>query len=107
MEFLCFVRGQLLVGISQREVTAFYPTLLERKNELKMVIRAFFIDEVRLKFDLENYTFDVYVTKDSWVKLLDFNPWGAFTLPLLFTWEELQQNFNEDGKTVEFRIVES
>ncbi|KAL6990849.1 hypothetical protein U1Q18_008972 [Sarracenia purpurea var. burkii] len=107
MEFRCFVCGQLLVGISQREVTAFYPALLERKDELEMVIRAFFIDEVRLKFDSENYTFDVYVRKDGLVKLLDFNPWGAFTLPLLFTWEELQQNFNEDGNTVEFRIVES
>ncbi|XP_028101437.1 cell division cycle protein 123 homolog [Camellia sinensis] len=60
-----------------------------------------------MKFESENYTFDVYVRKDGQVKLLDFNPWGAFTLPLLFTWEELEQNFNENGNTLEFRIVES
>uniref|UniRef100_A0A5B6ZY14 Putative Temperature sensing protein-related n=1 Tax=Davidia involucrata TaxID=16924 RepID=A0A5B6ZY14_DAVIN len=107
MEFRCFVRGQLLIGISQREVTGFYPVLLEKKNDMEMVIREFFMDNVRLKFESENYTFDVYVTKDGRVKLLDFNPWGAFTLPLLFTWEELEQNFNKEGNVVEFRIVES
>ncbi|KAL7211312.1 hypothetical protein ACSBR2_014229 [Camellia fascicularis] len=107
MEFRCFVHCQLLVGVSQREVTGFYPALLERKNELEVVIREFFMDEVRMKFESENYTFDVYVRKDGQVKLLDFNPWGAFTLPLLFTWEELEQSFNENGNTLEFRIVES
>ncbi|GFS39729.1 temperature sensing protein-like protein [Actinidia rufa] len=107
MEFRCFVCGQLLVGISQREVTGYYPALLERKNELEMVIWEFFMDEVRLKFDSENYTFDVYVRKDGQVKLLDFNPWDAFTLPLLFSWEELEENIIEDGNTLEFRIVDS
>jgi hypothetical protein len=38
---------------------------------------------------------------------LDFNPWGAFTLPLLFTWEELEQNLEEVENVVDFRIVES
>ncbi|PSS09489.1 Cell division cycle protein like [Actinidia chinensis var. chinensis] len=107
MEFRCFVCGQLLVGISQREVTGYYPALLERKNELQMVIQEFFMDEVRLKFDSENYTFDVYVRKDGQVKLLDFNPWGAFTLPLLFSWEELEENIIKDGNTLEFKIVDS
>ncbi|TYH34645.1 hypothetical protein ES332_D13G140200v1 [Gossypium tomentosum] len=62
MEFRCFVRGQKLVGISQRE--------------------------------------------DECVKVLDFNPWGAFTLPLLFTWEELEQKPRE-GDDLDCRIVES
>ena len=55
----------------------------------------------------ENYTFDVYVTKDKRVKILDFNPWGAFTLPQLFTWEELEQIARNEGNIAEFRIVES
>ncbi|KAJ6366357.1 hypothetical protein OIU77_002858 [Salix suchowensis] len=63
MEFRCFVRGQQLIGISQRE--------------------------------------------DGRAKILDFNPWGAFTLPLLFTWEELEQNLKEEENVVDFRIVES
>jgi hypothetical protein len=107
MEFRCFVLGQNLVGISQREVTTFYPILLEKKIDLERLIQQFYEDDVRLKFDSENYTFDVYVTKDERIKVLDFNPWGAFTLPLLFDWEELEQNSREEGSNVDFRIVES
>lgn len=107
MEFRCFVQGQNLVGISQREVTTFYPILLENKTNLERSIQQFYEDNVRLKFELENYTFDVYVTTDERIKVLDFNPWGAFTLPLLFDWEELEQNNREDGNDVDFRIVES
>ncbi|XP_019102975.1 uncharacterized protein LOC104883689 isoform X2 [Beta vulgaris subsp. vulgaris] len=106
MEFRCFVHAQQLVGISQREVTAYYPSVLERKDELKDLIHDFFFNNIEGRFDSEDYTFDVYVTKDRRVKLIDFNPWGAFTLPLLFAWEELEQGgrLEED---VEIRIVES
>ena len=107
MEFRCFVWGQNLVGISQREVTTFYPVLLEKKNNIESLINEFYEDHMRLKFESENYTFDVYVTNDERIKVLDFNPWGAFTLPLLFNWEELEQNTGEEGDQVDFRIVES
>lgn len=32
---------------------------------------------------------DVYITTTNRVKLIDFNPIGGATSPLLFTWEEL------------------
>ncbi|BFG26337.1 hypothetical protein CerSpe_126110 [Prunus speciosa] len=107
MEFRCFVRNQNLVGISQREVTTFYPALLEKKGSLRVLIEDFFVENLMSKFESENYTFDVYVTEDDRVKVVDFNPWGAFTLPLMFTWEELDQNCSELGDYgVDFRIVE-
>ncbi|KAJ4848941.1 hypothetical protein Tsubulata_034177 [Turnera subulata] len=106
MEFRCFVRDQRLVGISQREVTTFYPVLLGKKNNLQELIEEFFLDNVRSKFESENYSFDVYVTGDERVKIIDFNPWGGFTLPLLFTWDELEQSVDE-GDGVDFRIVDS
>ncbi|KAJ8764793.1 hypothetical protein K2173_009198 [Erythroxylum novogranatense] len=107
MEFRCFVWGRRLVSISQREVTTFYPELVEMKTGVQKLLKKFFIDIVKEKFESENYTFDVYVTKDERVKILDFNPWGAFTLPLLFTWEELEQKDGEGGDGLVFRIVES
>ncbi|XP_040990082.1 cell division cycle protein 123 homolog [Juglans microcarpa x Juglans regia] len=107
MEFRCFVRGHNLVGISQREVTTFYPLLLEKKNYIERLIQEFYEAIVHRKFGSENYTFDVYVTKDERIKILDFNPWGAFTLPMLFDWEELEETSGEEGKTVDFRIVEN
>lgn len=106
MEFRCFVHRKQLVAISQREVTSFYPILLDRRHEIQPLIEEFFYKVVKPRFASEDYTFDVYVTGDGKVKVLDFNPWGAFTLPLLFSWEELEEEgFGEE--TVDFRIVES
>lgn len=107
MEFRCFVHDKLLVGICQREVTNFYPTLVERKADLKMMIRDFFIEKVEGRFGSKRYTFDVYVTRDGRVKLLDFNPWGGSTLPLMFTWEELEEKLGFGDDDLEFRIVEN
>lgn len=107
MEFRCFVRGRKFIGISQREVTGFYPALLEMKNDIASLIQLFLVHHVCPKFELENYVVDVYVTKDWRAKIVDFNPWGGFTLPLLFTWEELEQNSSVERESVEFRIVES
>ncbi|KAK2439880.1 cell division cycle protein [Trifolium repens] len=106
MEFRCFVRNQKLVGISQREVTTFYLVLLEKKDDLLLQIQGFFNSYVRTKFESENYAFDVYVTNNERVKIVDFNTWGGFTLSLLFTWDELEHIRSEQGDDVEFRIVE-
>ncbi|KAF1867147.1 hypothetical protein Lal_00049576 [Lupinus albus] len=105
MEFRCFVKGNQLVGISQREVTTLYP-IIEKKNDILLLIQEFFDNHVRGRFESENYTFDVYITKGERVKVVDFNPWGAFTLPLLFTWDELEQILVSEEDEVEFRIVE-
>nr|XP_043629511.1 cell division cycle protein 123 homolog [Erigeron canadensis]XP_043629512.1 cell division cycle protein 123 homolog [Erigeron canadensis] len=104
-EFRCFVHNHKLIAISQREVTGFYPILTDKKDAMGMVIQEFYEDKVSEKFESESYTFDVYVRKDMAVKLLDFNPWSASTLPLMFTWEELESG--ELSKDPEFRIVES
>ncbi|KAL0925050.1 hypothetical protein M5K25_003357 [Dendrobium thyrsiflorum] len=108
MEFRCFVRRRHLLGISQREVTAFYPSLVDRQQELRRTVEDFFDEVVAPRFGLEDYTFDVYVTGTGKIKILDFNPWGAFTLPLLFTWEELEtEGFAEEEEEVVFRLVDS
>lgn len=95
MEFRGFVRGGLLVGVSQREVTGFYPGLLDEREELESSLFGFFKEHISEEFELNDYTFDCYVTRDGRVKLIDFSPWRAFTLPLLFSWEELEKNYDE------------
>ncbi|XP_010537786.1 PREDICTED: cell division cycle protein 123 homolog [Tarenaya hassleriana] len=107
MEFRCFVRSNQLVGMCQREVTTFYPVLLDKKEELKALIEDFFHESVRAKFESDKYIFDVYVTGNRRVKLIDFNPWGASTLPLMYTREELERIGGNEGEEVEMRIVES
>ncbi|KAI6705993.1 hypothetical protein NL676_008955 [Syzygium grande] len=78
MEFHHFVRNKLLVGICQREVTTFYPVLIE-KDHLKVLIEDIF-------------------------ESTGFQPLGAFTLPLLFSWDELSEG---DDEGMDFRIAES
>ncbi|KAK9077528.1 hypothetical protein SSX86_005865 [Deinandra increscens subsp. villosa] len=104
-EFRIFIHNHILVGISQREVTTYYPILTEEKHGLEKVIQDFYTDKVSMGFESESYTFDVYVRKDMKVKLLDFNPWCESTLPLLFTWAELESD--QLISEPEFRIVES
>nr|GMD82008.1 cell division cycle protein 123 homolog [Ipomoea batatas] len=72
---------------------------------LKMKRTVKLLEDLKMKgkFESKSYTFDIYVTMDHRIKLLDFNPWGAFTLPLLFTWEEWEDGGNE----LDFRIVEN
>ncbi|KAG7557721.1 Cell division cycle protein 123, partial [Arabidopsis suecica] len=106
MEFRCFVKSNELVGICQREVTTFYPVLLNEKDLIKGLIEEFFDDKIRFEFESENYTFDVYVTKERKVKLIDFNTWCGSTLPLMYTWEELEEIHGECDE-LELRIVES
>ncbi|XVF00512.1 hypothetical protein REPUB_Repub04eG0007600 [Reevesia pubescens] len=104
MEFVALYGGQHLVGVSQRAVTTFYPVLCEKKNEIEVLIEEFFKDNVRLKFEYEDYTFDVYVTKDERVKLLDFNPWGLKTaVPFDYLdtsagsgWDQFLRNADEE-----------
>lgn len=105
MEFRCFVFGRKLVGISQREVTTFYPVLVKKRNELSVKIKEFFEEIILPRFGSDDYTFDVYVKDNDRVKLLDFNPWGAYTLSMLFDWEELE--LERSVVETEFRVVES
>ncbi|CAN8288556.1 unnamed protein product [Cochlearia groenlandica] len=104
MEFRCFVKSKKLVAISQREVTTFYPLLVESKSSIKDSIREFFESKIRTEFGSFDYVFDVYVTKERKVKLIDFNTWCGSTLPLMFTWEELVEKKSDE---LEVRIVES
>lgn len=107
MEFRCFVRERRLIGICQRDVTAFYPSLVDSRRELREMIEDFFDRVVKPRFALKDYTFDVYVTENGKVKILDFNPWVAYTLPLLFSWDELEKEGFGEEEDMEFRLVES
>lgn len=44
---------------------------------------------MRRRFPHADITYDAYVAASGAVKLMDFNPVGGTTAPLLFTWEEL------------------
>jgi len=104
MEFRCFVKDNKLIGISQREHCDFYAFLVEIKEILKLSIVNFYNSTVRDNFPETDFIFDIYITQSYNVYIVDFNPFGEITEPLLFSWEELH-NWNND--TVDMRIVQS
>ena len=93
-EFRCFVtRDGALRGISQRDVTQHFPPLAAEAERIQDLLEWFHAERVEEAFPAggDPYTYDVYVTSGDrfQVRLLDFNPAGGTTSPLLFTWEEL------------------
>ncbi|OWF36397.1 cell division cycle protein 123 homolog [Mizuhopecten yessoensis] len=90
MEFRCFVRNGKLVAICQRNHTEHYEFISKMKDEIVSDIKAFFYHMVAGKFPSKNYVFDAYRRDKGKLLLIDFNPFGAVTDSLLFSWDELE-----------------
>lgn len=72
-------------------MTSFYPSILDSRKELGLVIETFIQDHVLGRFPDPDFVCDVYVTSDRRVKIMDFNPYGGGTLPLLFSWSDFEE----------------
>eukprot|EP00892_Ulva_mutabilis_P004094 jgi/Ulvmu1/2056/UM120_0052.1 len=90
MEFRCFVHSGCLAGISQRDPTQQFPGLLDEQPAIKAALLEFYASSIASRFQSTSYVYDVYVTPKKRVWLLDINPAGGTTQPLLFTWPELR-----------------
>lgn len=89
VEFRCFVRRRILIGICQRDLNHF-DFLRRMENPLRKCIMKFFQDRLRDSFPDESFVFDVYIPPPHQrVWLIDINPWAPRTDPLLFSWLEL------------------
>jgi hypothetical protein len=88
-------------------VTEHFPSLIEDASNIEHTILAFHAQHIAGKFPLKHYVYDCYVetnnenknnNDDRKAMLVDFNPWGATTSPLLFRWEELEEECREEEK---------
>jgi len=92
-EMRCFVRNRRLVGVSQRHMTQYFPQLESRQEDILDALLRFHARKIiPSTFPPEAFVYDVYVTPQGTVKIVDINPWGGTTSPLLFSWEELENN---------------
>ena len=105
-EFRCFVKNRKLVAVCQRNCDNFFQFLLEKEEEYKERISNFFRQQVEKKFVDPNFVFDVYVTQNGRVYLVDFNVWGTKTDPLMFEWKELEE-LETSNNQVKMEIVRS
>ena len=89
LEFRCFVRNGMLIGLCQRDLNHF-DFLASMRGSLTARIEQFFEQKLRKKFPETSFVFDVYVPPPhDRVWLIDINPWAVRTDPLLFSWLEL------------------
>ncbi|KAJ3260166.1 hypothetical protein HK103_001242 [Boothiomyces macroporosus] len=109
LEFRCFIKDNVLVGISQRDVLNFYPHVVHNKQDIQTAISTFYTSFIHSKFpssscnmSLTLDVLDVFCNKELRVLIMDFNPFSQTTDALLFDWEELYSK-NE----IEMRVVES
>ncbi|KDQ62388.1 hypothetical protein JAAARDRAFT_458771 [Jaapia argillacea MUCL 33604] len=110
-ELRCFVRRDILIGISQRDPN-YYDFLNEESTQTRIAetVKRFWEDNIRGKWgNSPHYVFDVLLTRDlSNAHILDFNPFAPRTDPLLFTYEELLSLVTGPRSSIpELRVIDS
>lgn len=102
-EFRCFVMDNELIAISQRDISQYHSSNESEKYNIQTDIKSFFLERIKGRFPLYNYSFDVVRRKKDNVKIIDFGLMNASsTKGTLFTYEELQNHISD---TPEFRFI--
>jgi len=81
-EFRMFIRQRRLVAMSQYHLDGYAARLHVRQAEIWSLAQAF-AAEVTPWLPAENLVIDVYLTSDRRLLVVDLNPWGDPTNPLL------------------------
>ncbi|KAJ4482201.1 D123-domain-containing protein [Lentinula aciculospora] len=120
-ELRCFVRDNVLLGISQRD-TNYYEFLNDSETHSKIMntVVEFWRNKIQQQWKAEaSYVFDLLLTRDlSRAHIVDFNPYAPRTDPLLFSYEELKDIANMHRSTdvstrsrtpslPQFRVIDS
>lgn len=110
-DFRCFVKGNTLVAICQRDLSMKYKHLLGSSSMENIIdrIQAFYNDAIHQRFSLDNFIFDCYVpeAENASVRVMDFTPDCVDTTnPLLFSWEEIDQYYADQTTRPEYRCIE-
>ncbi len=82
-EFRLFIREGDLVAMSQRHLVRHFRRLEGRKEEYWRVVQEFFC-EIKESLPVASLAMDIYITSNRKVLVLDLNPWGEPTDPLMF-----------------------
>lgn len=91
MEFRCFVRDDVLVGVCQRTSDTSIEYDDADMDRVVDTLSRWFERHVRDVFDgPARYTMDVYIDRSWRTWLFDFSAWGHPTDALLFEWEDLE-----------------
>ncbi|XP_078049626.1 translation initiation factor eIF2 assembly protein [Augochlora pura] len=102
-EFRCFVVKNELIAISQRDISQYHSYNESEKYNIRTDIKSLFMEHIKDRFPLDDYSFDVIRYKKDKVKIVDFGSMDeSSTKGTLFTYEEL---LNHVSDTPEFRFI--
>ena len=86
-EFRLFIRSGELAAMSQYWLTRHFP-LLDKRGKRYWKIAEKLVDSVVWQLPVSDFVMDIYVTGDEEILIIDLNPWGPPTDPLLLRdWE--------------------
>jgi hypothetical protein len=101
-EWRCFVKQGQLIAISQRDTSSYYQHIEKDEASIKQDILSFFREQILDQFPLSSYAFDVTRPGKDKVTLVDINPFGVTTDPLLYDWPDLFNWSNSDGMELRY-----
>lgn len=86
-EFRLFIKDGKLKGMSQYWLIRHYRRLEGRKKEYWDLANKF-VEQIAWLLPCKDIVMDVYFTSDHQILIIDFNPWGGETSPLIFrSWD--------------------
>ncbi|KII92158.1 hypothetical protein PLICRDRAFT_104097 [Plicaturopsis crispa FD-325 SS-3] len=109
-ELRCFVRQNVLLGISQRDAN-YYEFYNEpsTRNKILSTVEQFWQTNIKQQWPTRgDYTFDILLTRDlARAHILDFNPYAPRTDSLLFEYDELLDLLTRGVERPELRVIDS
>jgi len=110
-EFRCFVRQDVLLGISQRDPN-YYEYLNEpvTRETIITTLNNFWETNIKERWETSgDYTFDVLLTRNlSRAHIIDFNPYAERTDPLLFSYDDLLSLLVHDRSSApQMKVIDS
>ncbi len=82
-EFRLFIHGRRLKGMSQYWLIRHFRRLEGHKQKFWDMAEKF-VSEIAWVLPTDNIVMDIYLTSSNEILIVDFNPWGEPTKPLLF-----------------------
>ena len=82
-EYRLFIRNGELLAMSQRFLIRHYRRLVHRQEDYWNVAKRFF-EEIKGLLPVDTLTVDIYITCKRKVIVMDLNPWGEPTDPLMY-----------------------
>ena len=86
-EFRLFIYEGKLAAMSQYWLIRHFP-VLDKKGRFYWDLAQKMVQDVVWQLPVDNFVMDIYITSDDEVLIIDLNPWGEPTSPLLLrSWE--------------------